>query len=290
MSSRVVKKIFANFENSNDGAVIRQGITKSDHELLDPFVSLAEFSVSPPGGFRDHPHRGEIIFSFLLYILKAYIGGLIHQDFNGNKGTVHEGDVLWTTAGRGIIHSEMPKEHTNIGLQLWVNLPSSDKMIDPANVEISSSEMPVAYEEGAEVKVIAGESMGVQSPFYTRTPIMFLDITLQPGAQTHQAVPESWTAFAYVIDCNEGVFGSSDSSPVQAHTLVVFGTGDEVSVWNTSSYRPLRFFLIAGEPIGESVVQHGPFVMNTQAEIDGTIWDYRNGENGFEKAKYWRSE
>ncbi|KAG2258493.1 hypothetical protein Bca52824_077787 [Brassica carinata] len=288
MSSRqVVKKIFANFENSNDG-VIRQGITKSDHELLDPFVSLAEFSVSPPGGFRDHPHRGEVIFSFLLYTYTKptlfYNGGLIHQDFNGNKGTVHEGDVLWTTAGRGIIHSEMPKEHTNIGLQLWVNLPSSDKMIDPANVEISSSEMPVAYEEGVEVKVIAGVSMGVQSPFYTRTPIMFLDIILQPRSQTHQTIPETWTAFAYVLDGNEGVFGSSDSYAVQAHTLVVFGTGDEVSVWNTSNYRPLRFLLIAGEPIGESVVQHGPFVMNTQAEIDRTIWDYRNGQNGFEMA------
>uniref|UniRef100_M4CT95 Pirin C-terminal domain-containing protein n=1 Tax=Brassica campestris TaxID=3711 RepID=M4CT95_BRACM len=157
--------------------------------------------------------------------------------------------------------------------------------IDPANVEISSSEMPVAYEEGVEVKVIAGVSMGVQSPFYTRIPMMFLDITLQPRSQTQQTIPESWTAFAYVLDGNEGVFGSSDSYAVQAHTLVVFGTGDEVSVWNTSNYRPLRFLLIAGEPIGESVVQHGPFVMNTQAEIDRTIWDYRNGQNGFEMAK-----
>ncbi|ESQ44158.1 hypothetical protein EUTSA_v10006431mg [Eutrema salsugineum] len=258
--------------------------SETDHGLLDPFVSLAEFSVSPPGGFRDHPHRG---FESVTYMLQ---GGIIHQDFNGHKGTIYEGDVQWTTAGRGIVHSEMPAEEINNGLQLWINLPSTYKMIEPKNLEISSSEIPIAEEDGVEVKVIAGESMGVQSPFYTKTPIMFLDFTLEPRAQTHQTVPASWTAFAYIIEGDEGVFSSSDSSTVQANNVVVFGTGDEVSVWNTSSSRPLRFLLIAGEPIGESVVQHGPFVMNSQAEIDMTIGDYRNGRNGFEMAKYWRSE
>lgn len=162
--------------------------------------------------------------------------------------------------------------------------------IEPKNLEISSSDIPRAEEDGVEVKVIAGDSMGVQSPFYTKTPIMFLDFTLEPRAQTHQTVPESWTAFAYVIEGDEGVFSSSDSSTVQAHNLVVFGTGYKVSVWNTSRSRPLRFLLVAGEPIGEHVVQHGPFVMNSQAEIDMTIGDYRNAKNGFEMAKNWRSE
>lgn len=155
---------------------------------------------------------------------------------------------------------------------------------------MSSSEIPRADEYGVEVKVIAGESMGVKSPFYTKTPIMFLDFTLDPRAQTHQTVPESWTAFAYIIEGDEGVFSSSDSSTVQAHNVVVFGTGDEVSVWNTSSSRSLRFLLIAGEPIGEPVVEREPFVMNSQAEIDMTIGDYRNAKNGFEMAKHWRSE
>ncbi|EOA23352.1 hypothetical protein CARUB_v10019471mg [Capsella rubella] len=258
--------------------------SESDHELLDPFVSLAEFSVSPPGGFRDHPHRG---FESVTYMLQ---GGIIYQDFNGHKGTIHEGDVQWVTAGRGIIHSEMPDEEVNNGIQLWINLSSSDKMIKPKNKVISSTGIPRAEKDGAEVKVIAGDSMGVQSPFYTKTPIMFLDFTLEPRAHTHQTIPESWTAFAYVIQGDEGVFSSSDSSTVKAHNVVVFGTGDGVSVWNTSSSRPLRFLLIAGEPIGEPVVQHGPFVMNSQAEIDMTIGDYRNAKNGFEMAKYWRSE
>ncbi|KAG7561420.1 Pirin C-terminal domain [Arabidopsis thaliana x Arabidopsis arenosa] len=263
LSRKVIKKIYADFENEGDGALVRRGITKSDQELLDPFVSLVEFSVSPPGGFKDHPHRG---FESVTYMLQ---GGIIHQDFNGNKGTIHEGDVQWMTAGRGIIHSEMPEEQVNKGLQLWINLPSSDKMIEPKNLEMSSSEIPRAEEYGVEVKVIAGESMGVKSPFYTKTPIMFLDFTLDPRAQTHQTVPESWTAFAYIIEGDEG--------------------GMKLA-WNTSSSRSLRFLLIAGEPIGEPVVERGPFVMNSQAEIDMTIRDYRNAQNGFEMAKHWRSE
>ncbi|XP_048617732.1 putative pirin-like protein At3g59260 [Brassica napus] len=162
--------------------------------------------------------------------------------------------------------------------------------IDPKALELSSSEIPRAEEDVVEVKVIAGESMGVKSPFYTKVPIMFLDITLKQRAQTHQTVPESWTAFAYVIDGDDGVFRSSDSYTVQAHTVVVLGKGDGVSVLNTSSFKPLRFLLIAGEPISEPVVQHGPFVMNSQAEIDMTIEDYRSAKNGFEGAKSWRSE
>ncbi|KAH0918944.1 hypothetical protein HID58_026604 [Brassica napus] len=235
---QVIKKISADLENEGDGAVVRKSITKIHHELLDPFVSLVEFSVSPLGGFRDHPHRG---FESVTYMLQ---GGIIYQDFNGHKITIHEGDV----------------------------------------------QIPRAEEDGVEVKVIAGESMGVQSLSYTKVPIMFLDFTLQPRAQTHQTVPESWTAFAYVIDGEEGVFSTSDSSTVQAHSVVVFGKGDGVSVLNTSSSKLLRFLLIAGEPIGEPVVQHGPFVMNSQAEIDLTIGDYRNAKNGFEGAKSWRSE
>ncbi|CAH2063567.1 unnamed protein product, partial [Thlaspi arvense] len=317
MSSRqVIKKILANFESESDGAVIRQGITKSDHELLDPFVSLVEFSgsiLSCFALFLDQFHLqadSEIILTevksansfFYMYTKTTIIrnvshvidqlcagfesvtymlqGGIIHQDFNGHSGTIHEGDVQWMTAGRGIIHSEMPEKEINSGLQLWINLPSDDKMIDPKSLEISISEIPRAEEEGVEVKVIAGESMGVQSPFYTKTPIMFLDVTLQPRGQINQTIPESWTAFAYVIEGDDGVFSSSDSSTVEAHNVVVFGTGKLAC--------GIRQAL--GEPIGEPVVQHEPFVMNSQAEIDMAIEDYRNAKNGFEMAKNWRSE
>ncbi|CAH2063571.1 unnamed protein product [Thlaspi arvense] len=157
--------------------------------------------------------------------------------------------------------------------------------IEPKYQELSSLDIPRAEENGVKVKVIAGDSMGIKSPFYTTTPIMFLDFTLKPGSQTHQTVPESWTAFAYIIEGDEGVFGSSNSSAISAHHVVVFGPGDLVSVWNKSTTRSLRFLLIAGEPIGEPVVQCGPFVMNSQAEIDTAFEDYQNATNGFELAK-----
>ncbi|KAG2290277.1 hypothetical protein Bca52824_049881 [Brassica carinata] len=286
VSRSVIKKVFAKLQKEGDGAVVRRGISRSEQKLLDPFLMLDEFSaVSPPAGFPDHPHRGQYGY--------IKMGGITHQDFKGHKGTIYAGDVQWMTAGRGIIHSEMPEEEINKGLQLWINLSSNEKMIEPNYQELSSSDIPKAEQNGVQVKVIAGESMGIQSPVYTRTPTMFLDFTLDPGAQFHQNVPESWNAFAYVLESGESgaVFGSSNASPVSAHNVVVFGQGnDGVSVWNKSSSKKLRFVLIAGEPLGEPVVQYGPFVMNTQAEIDMTIEDYHYGKNGFEMAKYWRSQ
>ncbi|CAD5326243.1 unnamed protein product [Arabidopsis thaliana] len=233
----VIKKVLAKLEKEGEGAVVRNGITKIDQKLLDPFVLLVEFSFSLSAGFPDHPHRG---FESVTYMLQ---GGIIHKDPKGHKGTIQAGDVQWMTAGRGIIHSEFPEEEVNNGLQLWINLPSTEKMTEPKYKELSSLDIPRAEENGVEVKVIAGDSMGIKSPVYTRTPTMFLDFTLKPGSQTHQTVPESWTAFAYIIE------------------------GDE------------------GEPIGEPVVQCGPFVMNSQAEIDMAFDDYQNAKNGFEMAK-----
>ena len=151
-----------------------------------------------------------------------------------------------------------------------------------------SEDIPSAEQDGAEVRVIAGESMGVQSPVYTRTPTLYLDFSLRPRAQVHQPIPESWNAFAYIIE-GEGVFGYQNKTPISANHVVVLGPGDGVSVWNKSS-KPLRFVLIAGQPLNEPMVQYGPFVMNTQAEIDRTIEDYHYSKNGFEMAKYWRSQ
>jgi redox-sensitive bicupin YhaK (pirin superfamily) len=139
-----------------------------------------------------------------------------------------------------------------------------------------------------EVRVIAGESMGVRSPVYTRTPAIYLDFTLKPRAQLHQNIPEAWNSFVYVIE-GEGVFGSPNSSSAAAHHVLVLSPGDGLSVWNRSS-KTLRFVLAAGQPINEPVVQYGPFVMNTQAEIDRTIEDYQHCRNGFEMAKNWRSQ
>lgn len=279
----VVKKVLSKPQTEGDGALVRRSIGRSELKYIDPFLMLDEFSVSAPAGFPDHPHRG---FETVTYMLQ---GAFTHQDFAGHKGTIHTGDVQWMTAGRGIIHSEMPAgEGTQRGLQLWINLAAKDKMIEPRYQELLTEDIPRVEQGGVEVKVIAGEAMGVHSPVYTRTPTMFLDFTLKPKTEYHQSIPESWNAFVYIIE-GEGVFGVPNSSPISAHHTLLLGPGDGLSVWNKSS-KPLRFVLIGGQPLNEPVVQYGPFVMNTQAEIDKTIEDYHYCKNGFELARHWRSQ
>lgn len=279
----VLNKFLAKSQREGDGAVVRRGIGRSELKNLDPFLMLDHFSVSPPGGFPDHPHRG---FETVTYMLE---GGITHQDFAGHKGTIRTGDVQWMTAGRGIIHSEMPAEAKNNGLQLWINLAANDKMIEPNYQELLSENIPSGEKDGVEVRVIAGESMGVNSPVYTRTPTMFLDFTMMPGTQVHQTIPELWNSFAYIIE-GEGVFGLQNSSPIVAHHIIVFTQGDGLSVWNNNSSKPLRFVLIGGQPLNEPIAQYGPFVMNTQSEIEKTIEDYQYGRNGFEMRLNYRSQ
>lgn len=151
-----------------------------------------------------------------------------------------------------------------------------------------SKDIKEASKDGIKVRVIAGEALGTKSPIYTRTPTMYLDFTLKPGAHLQQPIPMSWNAFVYVIE-GEGVFGISKSLPVTAHHLLLLGSGDGLEAWNKSS-KPLTFILVAGEPLGEPLAQWGPFVMNTEEQIDQTVEDFDNYTNGFEKARHWRSE
>lgn len=279
----IVKKVLAKAQHEGDGAIVRRSIGRPELKNLDPFLMLDEFSVSRPAGFPDHPHRG---FETVTYMLE---GAFTHQDFSGHKGTIGAGDLQWMTAGRGIIHSEMPAgDGVQKGLQLWINLSSKDKMIEPRYQELQSKDIAQAEKDGVYVRIIAGEAFGVQSPVYTRTPTMYLDFTMKPGAKLHQPVPKSWNAFIYIIE-GEGVFGSSTSAPVSSHHALVLSPGDGINVWNRSSMQ-LRFILVGGQPLNEAVVQYGPFVMNTQAEIEQTFEDYRLCKNGFEKAKQWRSQ
>ncbi|EEC76516.1 hypothetical protein EE612_021629 [Oryza sativa] len=278
----VVKKLLAESQPEGDGATVRRSIGRYELRNLDPFLMLDEFSVSKPAGFPDHPHRG---FETVTYMLE---GAFTHQDFAGHKGTIGTGDVQWMTAGRGIVHSEMPAaDGVQKGLQLWINLSSKDKMIEPRYQELMSKDISCAEKDGVEVKIIAGEAFGVRSPVYTRTPTMYMDFTMQPGSQLHQPIPEAWNAFVYIID-GEGVFGREKASPATAHHCLVLGPGDGLSVWNKSG-EPLRFALVGGQPLNEPVVQHGPFVMNTRAEIQQAMEDYYYGRNGFEKARHWSS-
>ncbi|CAN6280592.1 unnamed protein product [Urochloa humidicola] len=278
----VVKKLLAESQPEGQGATVRRSIGRHELRNLDPFLMLDEFSVSKPAGFPDHPHRG---FETVTYMLE---GAFTHQDFAGHKGTIRAGDVQWMTAGRGIVHSEMPAgDGVQKGLQLWINLSSKDKMIEPRYQELQSKDISRAEEGGVEARIIAGEAFGVRSPVFTRTPTMYIDFTMRPGSQLHQPIPEGWNAFVYIID-GEGVFGREKAAPVSAHHCIVLGPGDGVSVWNKSD-APLRFALVAGQPLGEQVVQHGPFVMNSRAEIQQAMEDYYYGKNGFERASQWSS-
>ncbi|KAI9108546.1 hypothetical protein K1719_020430 [Acacia pycnantha] len=177
------------------------------------------------------------------------------------------------------------------GLQLWINLASNDKMIEPRYQEMLSKDIAEVEEDGIKVRVIAGEALGTKSPIQTRTPTMYLDFSLKPGAHLQQPIPKSWNAFVYVLE-GEGVFGNMKSQPVSSHHILLLGSGDGLEVWNKScnNNKVLRFVLVGGQPLGEPVAQFGPFVMNTQEEIDQTIDDFENCVNGFEKARHWKSE
>ncbi|KAK1294358.1 hypothetical protein QJS10_CPA16g00521 [Acorus calamus] len=279
----VMKQLLSKAQPEGQGAIVRRSIGRSELKYLDPFIMLDEFMVSRPAGFPDHPHRG---FETVTYMLQ---GAFTHQDFAGHKGTIKAGDLQWMTAGRGIVHSETPAgEGFQKGLQLWVNLSSKDKMVEPGYQELQSKDVSHAEKDGVVVRIIAGEAMGVKSPVYTRTPTMYLDFKMQPGSQLHQMIPESWNAFVYILE-GEGSFGTADTASSMSHHCLVLSKGDGLDVWNKSA-APLRFVLIGGQPLNEPIVQYGPFVMNTQAEIQQAIEDYQFCRNGFENARHWRSD
>ncbi|KAK8950125.1 hypothetical protein KSP40_PGU015280 [Platanthera guangdongensis] len=278
----IVKKVSSKPQQEGVGVIVRRSIGTPELKNLDPFLMLDYATFSPPNGFPDHPHRG---FETVTYVLE---GALKHEDFAGHRGIIRAGDLQWMTAGKGILHSELPTgDIPNKGLQLWINLSSKDKMIEPNYQELQSKDINRAQKDGIDVRVIAGEAFGVRSPIYTRTPTMYLDFTMNPGAELQQLIPRGWNAFAYIVE-GEGVFGEEGSSPSTAHNVLVLSNGDGVRAWNKSG-GPLRFMLIAGQPLNEPVVQYGPFVMNTREEIQQTLEDYQLCKNGFEKAKHWKS-
>ncbi|KAI3377487.1 hypothetical protein L3Q82_008668, partial [Scortum barcoo] len=268
MNVRKVKKTVLSVEQAEGvGARVRRSIGRNELRNLDPFLMLDEFRVSKPAGFPDHPHRG---FETVTYVLE---GITAHEDFCGHSGRLKSGDLQWMTAGKGVVHAEMPvSEEPVVGLQLWVNLPRQDKMVEPAYQELKDSEIPKPSQGGVTVAVISGEALGAKSKVFTRTPTLYLDFRLQAGALHVQPVPSG---------------PDQEQQMVEPHYTVVFGDGDCVKFENKGS-DVSHFVLIAGEPLKEPVVQHGPFVMTTEEEIRQAIKDYQTGRNGFERAVNWR--
>ena len=255
------------------GVSLTRVIGTQQLSYLDPFLMLDEFGSDKPGdyiaGFPSHPHRG---FETVTYMLD---GRMRHKDKHGNEGLMTAGSVQWMTAGRGIVHSEMPEQEAGLmrGFQLWVNLPAKDKMGQPRYQEFSADRIPeVSPSMGVAVKVIAGHVGDVAGPVQQpATDPLYLDISIEAGANFEQVLPSGHNAFAYVY---EGEV-SAGSEFVGKGELIVLGDGDSVAV--TGRAAKSRLILVAGKPLGEPVARYGPFVMNTQAEIMQAVQDYQSG-------------
>lgn len=258
---------------------------------LDPFLLLDEMGpmdVKPGGakGAPDHPHRG---FETVTYMLS---GNFEHKDSHGHAGKITPGDVQWMTAGSGVVHSEMPSSEFQKtggrlhGLQIWVNLPKTDKMMTPRYQEVPAAKIPSAASADGKVRVrvIAGEALGARAAIDTRIPIQYLHFQIAPGASVTQPMPREYNAFAYVLAGTAELPGSKlpARDPVGKHNLILFARdGDEVELKAAEgSTEPLDVLLLAGVPIGEPVARWGPFVMNTKSEIRQAMDDYQSGRMG----------
>jgi hypothetical protein len=255
------------------GVSLTRVIGTQQLSYLDPFLMLDEFGSDKPGdyiaGFPSHPHRG---FETVTYMLD---GRMRHKDNHGNEGLLTPGSVQWMTAGRGIVHSEMPEQEEGLmrGFQLWVNLPARDKMGPPKYQEFAPEHIPeVNTAEGVLVKVIAGRVGEVVGPVQQpATQPLYLDVQLAAGARFEQPIDAGHNAFAYVYEGEVDVAGQVAGRG----ELLVLGAGESVAF--TGRVVHSRLILVAGRPIGEPVARYGPFVMNTQAEIMQAVQDYQAG-------------
>ncbi|HJQ22398.1 MAG TPA: pirin family protein [Blastocatellia bacterium] len=285
---RSVESIVQSMETlEGEGFLVHRPFPTAVLTDFDPFLLLDEMGPKDlaPGeakGAPDHPHRG---FETVTYMLE---GRMEHKDSQGNAGRLTPGDVQWMTAGAGVVHSEMPERDFAStggrlhGFQLWVNLLRRDKMTRPRYQEIPAARIPTAETADGRVtvKVIAGEALGTRAVIETRTPIIYLHFTLQPGARIAQPLPAEYNGFAYVV-AGAGRFGADAERAVRGQMVVFSRDGDEVLIENAAdATAPLSVLLIAGVPLGEPVARYGPFVMNTKEEIYQAFADYRSGRMG----------
>lgn len=263
-------------QGSRDGAgvALRRSIGSGALPMLDPFLLLDEMHSSDPAdymaGFPQHPHRG---FETVSYVLR---GGFQHRDSVGNRGLIADGGVQWMTAGRGIIHEEMPTQTTTTelwGLQLWVNLPAARKMIRPRYQDLGATQVAELDVQDARVRLVAGRVADKRGPVdgIDIAPTM-LDATLEARATFRHELPGDETAFAYVLD-GEVMFGELGTK-TRAGELAVLGKGSSIVAATESGG---RFLLCAGTPLREPVARRGPFVMNTDAELRQAFADYQAG-------------
>jgi len=276
MTERSVSRVVRGTPTS-DGAGVKLTRVIGGQVLpdLDPFLLLDEFGSDSPddyiAGFPDHPHRG---FETVTYMLD---GRMRHRDNQGNSGLLGPGSIQWMTAGRGIVHSEMPEQEEGLmrGFQLWVNLPASDKMTEPRYQDIAASDIPeVDIDDGVRVRVLSGQFNDVTGPVAgVAVQPLYLDIELPASARLSPVLPESHTAFLYVFEGS--VVAGETQKTIQKHELAVLGPGNELPL--KGGDEGARTILVAGRPLGEPVARYGPFVMNTSEEIQQAFADFSAG-------------
>jgi redox-sensitive bicupin YhaK (pirin superfamily) len=260
------------------GVVVRRSIGGRELDHLDPFLLLDEFRSDDAAdyiaGFPDHPHRG---FETVTYMLA---GAMEHRDHAGNVGHLAPGSVQWMTAGRGIVHSEMPRQEQGLmwGFQLWVNLPAAQKMTAPRYQDIPQDRIPEVEIPGGTVRVIAGELGGVRGAVSgIATDPVYLDVRLDAGGQLEHALPREHNAFVYVYEGSTQI-GDGAARAVQRGQLAVLGPGARARLAAPSA--PARALLVAARPLGEPLARYGPFVMNTRQEIMQALTDFSEGRLG----------
>jgi redox-sensitive bicupin YhaK (pirin superfamily) len=283
MSTRTLKQIIPALATSDGGGVkLRRSLGQSQTLRLDPFLMLDEFSSDNAddymAGFPDHPHRG---FETVTYMLD---GHMLHQDHLGNQGDLKSGGAQWMTAGRGIIHSEMPQQESGRmrGFQLWINLPAREKMKPASYRDFQPEEIPLLNSpNGEQVKVLAGtailEGQAITGPIQgISTQPLFLDVRLPAGGTFMHPLVADHHAFVYVYEGNALIGAQDDMRPLASQTAGVLSAGDQLEL--LAGDEPVGFLLLAAKPLREPVVQYGPFVMNTREEIEQAMRDYKNGQ------------
>lgn len=277
----VKQKIKPTFVIEGADVLLQRSFGPNRANLFDPFLLFDHFAFNDPKegpirGFPTHPHRG---IETVTYVLE---GSVRHRDSLGNAGVIGPGDVQWMTSGRGILHEEMPRrgpEGRNTGFQLWVNLPAAQKMSQPRYQEVTAASIPEVESHGARVRLVAGQFEGSTGPVteISANPL-YMEVALEPGAEFSLPVTEGHTVVAYHFE-GEGLFGLDDAGQgefSQAVSMIVFEDGNHLRV-RASHGSPLRFMLMTGAPFKEAIFPYGPFVMNTQAEIEQALTDLRNG-------------
>jgi redox-sensitive bicupin YhaK (pirin superfamily) len=278
----VSRVVTAHRQAEGAGFIVRRPLPSMSLTVADPFLLIDEMGPVnyAPGeavGAPDHPHRG---FETVTYVLR---GEFEHEDSAGHRGVLRSGDVQWMTAGAGVVHSEMPSRAVRDagglvhGFQIWVNLPARLKMTQPRYQEVAAAKIPTADSADglARVRVIAGEALGARALIDTLTPIVYQDWSLKPGADVTVALAPEQQALVYVFEGSARV--GDQGSPVADGQLALLAGGDSVRLRASEDARPL---LLAGVPLKEPVARYGPFVMNTQQEIQQAFRDYQSGKMG----------